>query len=314
MPRLQVGAKVLLHVLTATTFQHHYAFGFVIPSSISHNTAHSLVSKHSSTSRNARDSVDEKPAEILSELNDVIAEDAVNNKGSESSSSPEPFFLETTLDDDRDAPLMKDIELVSNVLAEVVRRENEEVHDIFMRFRQHGLDRAQDISDAEPLQKMIECAKDLTPTNALGVMRLFAIALNLINAAEVQHRMRCMRQSELAADQISEVSGPLPMTEDSVRGTIQKILDENTEVTKDEIIEQLLKQKVEIVLTAHPTEVNRRTLLKKCKCIFFCFLFIIPHYDYWLYKPTYMLIYTLSSCSIQIGGSPSNLHFSIGKI
>jgi phosphoenolpyruvate carboxylase len=38
-------------------------------------------------------------------------------------------------------------------------------------------------------------------------------------------------------------------------------------LAKDEIFEALKNQRVEIVFTAHPTEVNRRTLLKKYRSI-----------------------------------------------
>jgi phosphoenolpyruvate carboxylase len=37
------------------------------------------------------------------------------------------------------------------------------------------------------------------------------------------------------------------------------------QANKEEIYDALLLQKVDIVLTAHPTEVNRRTLLRKYK-------------------------------------------------
>ena len=40
---------------------------------------------------------------------------------------------------------------------------------------------------------MIAYAKDLTSEQALGVMRIFSIALNLINSAEVAHRLRVTR-------------------------------------------------------------------------------------------------------------------------
>lgn len=39
----------------------------------------------------------------------------------------------------------------------------------------------------------------------------------------------------------------------------------NVQANKEEIYDALLLQKVDIVLTAHPTEVNRRTLLRKYK-------------------------------------------------
>ena len=40
------------------------------------------------------------------------------------------------------------------------------------------------------------------------------------------------------------------------------------QANKEEIYDALLLQKVDIVLTAHPTEVNRRTLLRKYKEVF----------------------------------------------
>ena len=42
------------------------------------------------------------------------------------------------------------------------------------------------------------------------------------------------------------------------------------QATKEEVFDALLLQKVDIVLTAHPTEVNRRTLLRKYREIAEC--------------------------------------------
>ena len=82
-------------------------------------------------------------------------------------------------------------------------------------------------------------------------MRVFSLALNLINCAEVHHRLRVMRKNELK-DKDSHV-GPLPNVEDGARGTIEAIIA-NKEASKDEIFNALISQKIEIVLTAHPTE------------------------------------------------------------
>lgn len=120
-----------------------------------------------------------------------------------------------------------------------------------------------DPNDETSLHRMIEYAKNLSNEDALGVMRTFSIALNLVNAAEVQHRLRLVRAHEFATDR--DV-GPLPMTEDSVRGTIDALVESNM-ATKEQIYQQLTTQKVEIVLTAHPTEVNRRTHLRKYRTI-----------------------------------------------
>lgn len=177
------------------------------------------------------------------------------------------FFAQPTisviLDEARDGVLLRDIERLSDILGSVVERDNPEVYGIFSRFRNHGENRQKDVNDVEPLQRMVQCAKDLSNENALGVMRCFSIALNLVNSAEVHHRMRVLREMEREADKGSDVGGPLPMTEDSMRGTIQILIDEGG--TKEEIFDAMMNQQVEIVLTAHPTEVSRRTMLEKYK-------------------------------------------------
>uniref|UniRef100_A0A7S2A7E1 phosphoenolpyruvate carboxylase n=1 Tax=Trieres chinensis TaxID=1514140 RepID=A0A7S2A7E1_TRICV len=97
-------------------------------------------------------------------------------------------------------------------------------------------------------------------------MRIFSLALNLVNAAEVHHRLRSMREAELSRPQ--DKVGPLPMTDDSVRGTVEAILaDKDNDANEQRIFDTLMNQKVEIVLTAHPTEVNRKTLLRKYRKI-----------------------------------------------
>uniref|UniRef100_A0A7S4JAQ3 phosphoenolpyruvate carboxylase n=1 Tax=Odontella aurita TaxID=265563 RepID=A0A7S4JAQ3_9STRA len=146
------------------------------------------------------------------------------------------------------------------MLAEVVRRDSPHVQDLYTQLRKHGMDRATDPNNSKSFKKMQKIAYDLSPQDTLGVMRIFSLALNLVNAAEVHHRLRVMREHELAS--AAEHVGPLPMTDDSVRGTVDAIIEAG-DGTADEIFKKLSTQKVEIVLTAHPTEVNRKTLLRK---------------------------------------------------
>jgi len=182
--------------------------------------------------------------------------------------------LSTTLNEDGSldmtmhGPLLEDIELLSGILGAVVESENPRVHDLYKQLRQYGIDRAYELNDGldstdgtRALEKMTFLAKQLDADEALGVMRTFSMALNLVNAAEVHHNVRIMkvREIDLHSD---NTCGPLPMVEDSMCGTLETLLREKI-ATADEIYQQLIKQKVEIVLTAHPTEVNRRTHLSK---------------------------------------------------
>lgn len=176
--------------------------------------------------------------------------------------------------------LKDDIEMLSNMLAQVVKAENPRVYDLYTQLRKHGIDRASDPNNTEAFQLMKKLSFDISPQDALGVMRVFSIALNLINSAEVHHKLRTMRKEEMrfsggmmnnnnknstSAVAASWNIGPLPMVEDSARGTFDIILRDG--VSKEEIYNKLIHQKVEIVITAHPTEVNRKTLLRKYRSI-----------------------------------------------
>ena len=160
-----------------------------------------------------------------------------------------------------DAPLIADIEMLSNMLAEVVLKENPTVYDYYTRFRKLGMDRAANPDETEPFECMKQLAIDINPRDTLGVMKTFSIALNLVNAAEVHHRMRLIRESERSREEVHV--GPLPIVEDGIRGTLEILLEEGND--RDKIFERLIRLKNEIVLTAHPTEVNRKTILRKCE-------------------------------------------------
>lgn len=188
-----------------------------------------------------------------------------------------------------DAPLISDIEMLSNMLAEVVKRENPIVYDLYNTFRKHGMDRAALASNAdegevadsiESFEAMKTLARDISPRDAKGVMKTFGIALNLVNSAEVHHRVRLVRTLAREASDASGslnggVAGPLPNVEDGICGTMEILLNtanggknSNTGgVDPEKIFQRLITQKCEIVLTAHPTEVNRKTLIRKCELV-----------------------------------------------
>ena len=108
---------------------------------------------------------------------------------------------------------------------------------------------------------MIERAQSLSSNECLGMARCISTVLSLVNSAEVHHRLRGIKMHEMDHAETG-LPGPLYHTEDSVKGSIQSLLESN-DATKDEIYNALCTQSVELVLTAHPTEVNRRSVLRK---------------------------------------------------
>jgi len=163
-----------------------------------------------------------------------------------------------------DKELMSDIVFLHGILAEIVSKDDPIVHQLFTQLYKHGVTRAANPSDESSLEKMKQLSRDISPQQALAVLRVFSLALNLVNSAEVNHKMRIMRRKD---DRNREGgSGPLPLVDDGMRGTIDICLSSG-DATKEQLYDQLVKQKVELVLTAHPTEVNRQTILRRYRRI-----------------------------------------------
>jgi len=160
---------------------------------------------------------------------------------------------------DRDAPLLHDIELLSAILADIIKTEDPQLYELFDAFQAFGIERAANPTDKKALDNLIERTASLNAHDALGLMRSFSIMLNLVNSAEVHHRDRLLR---LAIREKDVIGGPLPLVEDSIRGTMEALLRSGL-ATPDQLYEQITTQKVEIVLTAHPTQVQRKSLLRK---------------------------------------------------
>ena len=99
----------------------------------------------------------------------------------------------------------------------------------------------------EDRQKLISTLKNLSDDELLPVARAFSQFLNLANVAEQFHSMS--RQGELHTTQ-----DPLDKLFDKLK---------NANLSEQEIIDTVCELDIELVLTAHPTEVTRRTLIHK---------------------------------------------------
>lgn len=104
---------------------------------------------------------------------------------------------------------------------------------------------------------MVASVKTYDAYKLFNISRAFSNFLALANSAENHHRIRRLREH---LNSSKSEYGLWPKA-DSCAGSIQNLLKDG--VKPDSIIRALSSQKVEIVLTAHPTEVNRRTMLRK---------------------------------------------------
>lgn len=112
-------------------------------------------------------------------------------------------------------------------------------------------------------KSMCDTAASLSNEELKVVSRAFAHFCAIANAAEYHHRSRRNEQKLIsyATGEGKERVAALTADSDSCGGVLQELRDRG--ISSEEIFQTLTSQQVELVLTAHPTEVNRRTLLDK---------------------------------------------------
>ena len=129
----------------------------------------------------------------------------------------------------------------------------------------------------EKLEKMVSLAKELPTPLIRESARAFQHFLALANTAESHHRVRRVTERNVESGSLSEMVakreyGTYPRQPlGSTVGVVQRLLgtypheagELPATATPEQIFEALCTQSVEIVLTAHPTEVTRRTVVQR---------------------------------------------------
>ncbi|QKX16426.1 phosphoenolpyruvate carboxylase [Microbulbifer sp. YPW1] len=156
------------------------------------------------------------------------------------------------MDQDQNAPLREDVRLLGEELGSVLRTQaGDALFDTVETIRQVAVEsRGQ---GEMPVGKLRELLDPLDDDTLLEVARAFSQFLNLANIAEQRHRERLHRQHER-----------FPGDPDTDRG-LRQVLEElkKADVSPERVREVLSGLSVELVMTAHPTEVTRRTLIRK---------------------------------------------------
>eukprot|EP00511_Aplanochytrium_stocchinoi_P007132 CAMPEP_0204840748 /NCGR_PEP_ID=MMETSP1346-20131115/38897_1 /ASSEMBLY_ACC=CAM_ASM_000771 /TAXON_ID=215587 /ORGANISM="Aplanochytrium stocchinoi, Strain GSBS06" /LENGTH=190 /DNA_ID=CAMNT_0051978351 /DNA_START=32 /DNA_END=600 /DNA_ORIENTATION=+ len=141
--------------------------------------------------------------------------------------------------------LRADVKRLGKVLGNIIAQEDEKVFAYVESLRNLGKDfRRNDSKTA--FDEMVEKAKSMTALEAKGVARAYAHFLALSNCAETHHRVRELDElRQLKHDTVSA----FPSREDSCRGAISALLNDEG-LSPQEVRNTLLKQRVELVLTA----------------------------------------------------------------
>jgi phosphoenolpyruvate carboxylase len=151
---------------------------------------------------------------------------------------------------DKDAPLKEDIRLLGRLLGDVLRnQEGQAVFDVVETIRQTAV-RFRREDDLEAGVELTTLLKKLTREQTISVVRAFSYFSHLANIAEDRHHVRRRRAHQLAG------SKPQPS---SVAYALARLKDAG--VKREQVGAFLREALISPVLTAHPTEVQRKSTL-----------------------------------------------------
>lgn len=154
--------------------------------------------------------------------------------------------------DSSDKPLRDDIHLLGDLHGQTLKeQQGPRLFALVERIRALAKSgRARNSGDFDELSRVVRSAP---AEEALPAARAFAHFLNLANIAEQHHRVRRRRQYQRRPD-----AKPQPGSCDEVFGRLRQ-----SKIGADQLFDAVTALRIELVLTAHPTEVVRRTLLQK---------------------------------------------------
>jgi phosphoenolpyruvate carboxylase len=150
---------------------------------------------------------------------------------------------------DKDQPLIEDIRLLGRILGDVIREQEgqaaydliEQIRQLSVAFRRHA-----DQSADKALKKLL---KGLSGDQTVSVIRAFTYFSHLANLAEDRHHIRRRAVHERAGE----------LQEGSLARTLQRL--HKAGITQAEVVRTLAQSHISPVLTAHPTEVQRKSIL-----------------------------------------------------
>lgn len=153
---------------------------------------------------------------------------------------------------DPHAPLRDDVRLLGNLLGDTLKQQVGQA--LFEKVEQirHLAKQTRD-GDEQAKNQLDAVLSNLTEQELLPVARAFTQFLNFANIAEQYHRVRRRRDWQSRKD--------TPPQAGSLQELIPRLLAANC--TPDQLWQTVLELDIELVLTAHPTEISRRTLIQK---------------------------------------------------
>src|SRR5690625_1971063 len=152
---------------------------------------------------------------------------------------------------DNNALLRNDVKMLGNILGEIlVFHGGKELFDQVEAIREMTKNIRKEF-DEDTYHALKEKISNLNPPMRQQVIRAFSIYFYIINVAEQNHRIRRRRQYLLEHDTSQSFS---------IEKTVAKV--KGYSLTNDTLQEVLNDLSIELIMTAHPTEATKRTVLE----------------------------------------------------
>ncbi len=159
---------------------------------------------------------------------------------------------------DREKPLRSDVRFLGNLLGGVlIEQEGRRIFDIVEKIRFLTKEmRREYVRDHK--EELVSTIRSLDHKEIYNITRAFTTYFKLVNIAEQNHRIRRRREYRYVSD-----------ITDSEEGSLESLFDRlaKDKIDFDRFNELLQGMSIELVLTAHPTEVNRHIVLEKYRHI-----------------------------------------------
>lgn len=159
---------------------------------------------------------------------------------------------------DKEKPLRNDVRFLGNILGTVIKeQEGVEIFDVEEKIRALTKEMRRRYHKSQK-DDLVATIRGLSDRDLYKVTRAFTVYFKLVNIAEQIHRIRRRREYKYISD-----------VKDSSEGSIENLFQVLGQkgITYDEFKALLDKMSIELVLTAHPTEVNRHIVLEKFRRI-----------------------------------------------
>lgn len=159
---------------------------------------------------------------------------------------------------DKEKPLRRDVRFLGNILGRVlIEQEGREIFDIEEKIRALTKNMRTRYEKSQK-DELVSVIRSLSDKDVYKVTRAFTIYFKLVNIAEQNHRIRRRREYKYISD-----------VKDSSEGSIESLLKSLGEkgISYSEFSNLVNGMFIELVLTAHPTEVNRHIVLEKFRRI-----------------------------------------------